>query len=338
MKLSEIGEFGVIERFARHFKDMTGNKITGIGDDCAIMPMDDHYEQVITTDLLIEEIHFLRSKISPFNLGYKSLAVNLSDIAAMGGRPTGSFLSVAIPPDMEVEFMDEFIEGYRALSGKYGVPLLGGDTTKSPGKLVINVCVTGITERGKARMRSQARPGDVVCVTGPLGDSAGGLKVLLANHEAEEEFRPLLNWHWKPEPAVNEGLWLARQEAVHAMIDLSDGIASDLEHIVRGSNTGALIDVDKVPLSHALKQASEKHGWNALEMALTGGEDYRLLVTIGPEYYKIIKEAYDQHFSEPLASVGYITEQTPGKIGWTQNGKAVELDKGGFNHFSDKTD
>jgi len=334
MALSEIGEFGLIERFSKSFRDFEIPGMTGIGDDCAIMPLDDQYEQIVTTDLLIEEVHFLRSAISPFDLGYKSLAVNLSDIAAMGGQPTGSFLSIALPPDIELSFMDEFIEGYRDLSSKYNVPLLGGDTTKSSDKLVINVCVMGKTNRGKARKRSLARDGDVVCVTGPMGDSGGGLKAILEKYDQDESLKPLIQWHTRPEPAVNEGLWLAERPEVHAMIDVSDGIASDLEHVLKASETGAQIDMDKVPVSSALKEAADKYHWDLLDLALTGGEDYRLLLTVEGKNAEALIEAYNQAFSEPLTPVGKITSGQKGQIEWLRKGEKVDFSKHGFNHFS----
>ncbi|MFW6203323.1 MAG: thiamine-phosphate kinase [Marinilabilia sp.] len=334
MALSEIGEFGLIERFSKSFRDFALPGMTGIGDDCAIMPLDDQYEQVVTTDLLIEDIHFLRSAISPFDLGYKSLAVNLSDIAAMGGQPTGSFLSIALPPDMELSFMDGFIEGYRELSSKYNVPLLGGDTTKSPDKLVINVCVMGKTIKGKARKRSMARHGDVICVTGPLGDSGAGLKAILEDHDPDELLKPLLQWHTRPEPAVNEGLWLASRPEVHAMIDVSDGIASDLGHVIKSSEVGAHIDMEKVPVSDALKKAAPKYQWDATELALSAGEDYRLLLTLEEKNAEAIINAYNQAFPEPLTPVGKITSDARGGIEWFRNGQKVDFSRGGFNHFS----
>ncbi len=334
MALSEIGEFGLIERFSKHFISFSSQEITGIGDDCAIMPLDDQHEQVVTTDLLIEDIHFLRSAISPFDLGYKSLAVNLSDIAAMGGQPTGSFLSIALPPDIDLAFMDQFIEGYRELSSKYNVPLLGGDTTKSSDKLVINVCVIGKNKRGQARKRSMARNGDVICVTGPLGDSGAGLKAILEKYEPDEVLKPLIQWHTRPEPAINEGLWLAGRPGVHAMIDVSDGIASDLGHVIKSAEMGAQVNMDQVPVSNALQNAAQKYHWDALDLALTGGEDYRLLLTLEGKNSEAVISAYNQTFSEPLTPVGKITSDPKGRIEWFRDGQKVDYSKHGFNHFS----
>jgi len=177
MKLSEIGEFGIIEKIiAPNFNKLLGQKQEGIGDDCAIMQLDDKQYQIVTTDLLIEGTHFIRDKISPFDLGFKSLAVNLSDIASMGGIPVATFLSVGFPSDLDVSWVDDFVKGYRNLSEKEAVPLMGGDTTKSSSQIVINVAVIGRVEKDNVKRRSSAKIGDLICATNMLGDSAAGLR------------------------------------------------------------------------------------------------------------------------------------------------------------------
>jgi thiamine-monophosphate kinase len=304
MKLSEIGEFGFIDRFSGKFASLNQADVSGIGDDCAIMALNDEYEQVVTTDLLIEDIHFIRSAISPFDLGYKALAVNLSDIAAMGGEPTASFLSIALPANTDIEYMDDVMEGYRALSEKYKVPLLGGDTTKSTEKIIINVCVTGRVKKDQAKLRASAKENDLICVTGPLGDSGAGLKMLLENVKPDKTSTQLISWHNRPEPAIDEGLWLGQQKGVNAMMDISDGIASDLQHILRKSGVGATIDVEKIPLSEALKKTAENNSWDVLLLALTAGEDYRLLLTMSAIESENIIKTYNKLFSHPLFIVG----------------------------------
>lgn len=333
MKLSQIGEFGFIERFSKRFANISSNNAMGIGDDCAILPLDENYEQVVTTDLLIEDIHFLRTAISPGDLGYKALAVNLSDIAAMGAQPTASFLSIAIPSDTDVEYLDEIMQGYHELSTKYNVPLLGGDTTKSPDKLVINVCVMGKIQKGKSRRRSMAQPGDVICVTGPLGDSAAGLKMILNNIRPDNESKDLICWHNRPEPGINEGLWLAKQDGTKAMMDLSDGVASDLRHIMKQSKVGATINIEKIPMSEALKATAAKQNWEPEVLALTGGEDYRLMLTLDKDKSTEIIYRYNQQFPHPLTTIGEITESENHEIRWIKNNQSFKLTKEGFNHF-----
>ena len=335
MKLSEIGEFGFIERLSKKFTDISTSGKKGIGDDCAILPMDERYDLVVTTDLLVEDIHFLRNKTTSYDLGYKSLAVNLSDIAAMGANPVASFLSIAIPSDLDVEYLDGFIEGYKDLSQKYEVDLLGGDTTKSPEKLTINVCVMGKVEKGKARQRSSAQPGDIIAVTGPLGDSGGGLKILLENiHPRDASYDQLLQWHHRPEPAIKEGRKLTSFPGIGAMMDISDGLASDLQHILKASECEAVIDLSKIPISDELKHVSAEQKWNAVEIAVTAGEDYRLLLSINPSSFEELASQYNQEFSLPLSPIGYIKKgDNPGKINWTEKGKPINFSGQGFNHF-----
>lgn len=332
MELKEIGEFGFIDRFRPMFENLLQGRQTGIGDDCAILPYNDVEDWLVTTDLLLEDVHFLRSTISPEQLGYKSLAVNLSDIAAMGGTPVGSFLSIAIPSDIEVEYLDAFMRGYHALSSKYNTPLLGGDTTKSMKHLAINVCVMGKCPKGSARKRSMAQPGDAVCVTGFLGDSAGGLQLLLNKQIAIDESDPLLRKHYEPEPRLNEGQFLANYPGVHAMMDISDGIASDLNHILKRSAVSAQIHLERLPVSEHLNLNSSRYGWNAIELAVAGGEDYELLVTVAPDILKNIQNEFFDKFGMPLTQIGSIFSGKP-EITWYNKSKKVQLSQTGFDHF-----
>ncbi len=340
MNLKEIGEFGFIERFKPQFKDLLTSDVIGIGDDCAIISANDHEDWIVTTDLLMEDVHFLRDAIDPFQLGYKSLAVNLSDIAAMGGEPVASFLSIAIPKDLEVEYLDEFMRGYHELSQKYNTALLGGDTTRSLKHLAINVVVIGKCEKGRARKRSDAKPGDVICVTGFLGDSAGGLQILLdklnkGSKESPEKsvFDTLLQRHHMPEPQINEGLFLVRQKGVNAMMDISDGIASDLKHILKASCVGAEVLLDKIPLSDGLKKIADKYNWDALKMAVSGGEDYELLLTVASESFNEVQEKFRKKFNKPLIEIGRIREVKDLVIHWLKDGKEIDMLADGFNHF-----
>lgn len=332
MKLKEIGEFGFIERFKPLFKDLVGEGQTGIGDDCAILPCNEYDDWLVTTDLLIEDVHFLKDAIAPELLGHKSLAVNLSDIAAMGGTPVGTFLSIAIPPDTEVEYLDAFMDGYHKLSELYHTPLLGGDTTKSVKHLAINVCVIGRCPKGQARKRSMARVGDVVCVTGYIGDSAGGLHVLLNKLPSSTEHEYLLLKHHRPTPRVNEGLFLANEPAVHAMTDISDGIASDLVHILKASGVSANIHLDALPVSGQLNYVAEEQGWNKVELAVGGGEDYELLFTVPQTEFESVSRKFYSKFGIPIRQIGYIVDGNP-EIQWFNKNKKAVFSKIGFNHF-----
>lgn len=332
MKLKEIGEFGFIERFKPLFADLVLGTQMGIGDDCAIISANEHEDWLITTDLLMEEVHFLREAIRPEQLGHKALAVNLSDIAAMGGTPVGSFLSIAIPSDIDVEYLDAFMDGYHGLSAKYRTPLLGGDTTKSLKHLAINVCVIGKCAKGKARKRSMAQIGDAICGTGKLGDSAGGLQVLLNKLAPSDELNYLLHKHYLPQPRLNEGLFLSENSAVHAMMDISDGIASDLKHILKASGVAAHIHLDALPVSQQLVSVANKQGWNATELAVGGGEDYELLFTVAKNEFETIRKEFELMFDASITQIGTIIAETP-EIKWFIDNKEVQLSKTGFNHF-----
>jgi len=281
MKLSELGEFGLIERIQARFRTPDG--VTGIGDDCAVLPQNTGRNTLVSTDMLVEGTHFLRNDIPPYDLGWKSAAVNLSDVAAMGGKPTGTFLSLALPADLDTDWIDAFMHGYADLSERFGTPLLGGDTTASPDRICINVTVLGECPYARARLRNAAQKGDVICVTGPLGDSAAGLKAILDGVERDLEIQRLIDRHYRPIPRVREGEELRLNLGVHAMMDISDGLASDLNHILNASEVGAQINVADIPMSIALKHCCQRFGWDPLELAVSGGEDYELLFTCTPQ-------------------------------------------------------
>ncbi len=334
MQLKEIGEFGFIERFAPDFKALLSEKVLGIGDDCAVLPMDETSDLLVTTDMLIEDIHFLKDKISAWQLGYKSVAVNLSDIAAMGGTPLGTFLSIAVPPGIDVEYMDEFMKGYHDISEKYATPLYGGDTTKSVKHLAINVCAIGKCPKGKAKLRRNAQSGDLICVTGNLGDSAGGLQAMLNKMETSADIEYLLQRHYLPEPQIKEGQALLGFSGVHAMMDISDGIASDLVHILKASNKTARIDLEKLPLSEPLKRVCAAQNWSPDELAVGGGEDYELLFTVASEQLDELQNIFSKQTGKAVHVIGEIKIGEP-EIQWHKNGQKVVLSKAGFNHFQE---
>ena len=199
----------------------------------------------------------------------------------MGGKPIATFLSLALPKTLPEQWMQEFMEGYNGISEKFGAALLGGDTTCSPDRICINVTVLGTCPRGKAKLRSAARPGDLVCVTGTLGDSAAGLRLILGGQKGAAP--RLMDRHYTPTPRVEEGLALSCLPGVHAMMDISDGVGSDLRHILDESGVGARIDTGKLPISKELQDLCIKKGWDPRELALCGGEDYELLFTMDPQ-------------------------------------------------------
>ena len=286
MKMQQLGEFGLIDRI-RKMTSVPDPSWVGIGDDCAVIPLSPETggapasDLLVSTDMLVEGTHFLMEDISPRQLGWKSAAVNISDIAAMGGKPIATFLSLALPKTLPEQWMQDFMEGYNGISEKFGAALLGGDTTCSPDRICINVAVLGTCPRGKARLRSAARPGDLVCVTGTLGDSAAGLRLILGGQKGAAP--RLMDRHYTPTPRVEEGLALSCLPGVHAMMDISDGVGSDLRHILDESGVGARIDTGKLPISKELQALCSEKGWDPKELALSGGEDYELLFTMDPQ-------------------------------------------------------
>jgi thiamine-monophosphate kinase len=253
MKLSDLGEFGFIDRIAPGCETGEGDHvIQGIGDDASVVRTPDGV-LVITTDMLIERVHFVRGTIEPRQLGHRVLAVNLSDIAAMGATPRDAYISIAVPPDVLVEELEEFFAGLKKLAAATGVNLLGGDTTRSPNDLCINVVVAGFADEHHVMYRSGARQGDRILVTGTLGDSAGGLVAMQEQPRLDTSTRlHLVEAHLEPELYLEEARILAESGAVGAAIDLSDGLASDLGHVCRRSGVGAVVDGGAIPLSDQL--------------------------------------------------------------------------------------
>ena len=330
MKIKDVGEFGLIKRLAAYFNQNLSSGIHGIGDDCAVIPYQDSQSFLITTDLLVENIHFLKGKITPRDLGYKSLAVNLSDIAAMGGKPLYAFLSLGLPIDTEIEWMDQFFTGFKQLAAETSVSLLGGDTTRSE-SVVINVLLIGTIETALIKKRSQAIPGDFICCTGYLGDSGAGLKVLVEELPSNDHIEVLVQAHVCPRAHLKEGAWLAQHPCVHAMMDVSDGLASDIQRIMEESHCGARIEVERLPLSPHLIQASATFGWPSQELALTSGEDYCLLVTVDPQHYSQLNEAYQACFQRPLYHIGIILDSP--KLIYTNHQQPYTPSQGGYDHF-----
>ncbi len=335
MNLQKLGEFGFIRSFAQKFDHLLGDRVQGIGDDCAVFPAGEQEDYVVSTDLLVEDTHFLLSKISFSELGQKALAVNLSDLAAMGAAPFASFLSLGVPANLSTEELAEFMHGYQTLSEKHKIPLLGGDTTSSPDKLVINVCVVGKVQKGKAKLRSAGTAGDIVCVTGFLGDSAGGLQTLLQNIPLKAEEKFLVAAHHNVVPKIAQGLFLGSQDGVNAMIDISDGIASDLLHIVESSHLGAQIELENLPISPQLQKVCSRQNWSAHTLAVAGGEDYQLLFTLRPDKLEKLQEEYRQTFKEQFFAIGTLIEK-PKEIVWTKEKQIYEWQPKGFDHFSKK--
>lgn len=318
--MSSSGEFGFIDYINAVFPVPDGT--VGIGDDCAVLPAGEG-ELLFSTDLLMEGVHFLRSESSPEDVGWKAAAVNLSDIAAMGGKPVATFLSIALPKDAQGEWAERFIEGYRQISSQYDVPLLGGDTTSSLRDIAVNVGILGRCQSGKRLMRSEAKVGETIYVTGPLGDSAAGLQAILKGIRRSEDVKPLIERHKRPLPRVDAGVILIQSGKVGAMMDISDGIASDMRHIMKASKVGAVIELDRLPLSSELISVCAEQGWDRYALSTSGGEDFELLFT-GPD-------GLENELDIKVYPVGKIVDGN--ELIWTVEGSAVDYDYMGYKHF-----
>ena len=315
------GEFDFIGDIREMFAKVPKRGFEGIGDDCAVLPMGDE-ALLFTSDMLNEGVHFLTDKSTAFQIGYKALMVNISDVAAMGATPVATLLSLALPEERFCEWSQSFMKGYYEASKKYGVKLVGGDTTKSDSGVCISVTAIGRAPKANIKRRSKAKVGDVVMVTGELGASAAGLRDVLEGKLRTRNAKI----HLMPEAQVLEGEWLGKQEAVHAMCDISDGVASDLQHILDESKKSAIVSA--LPVAKGAK-------WSD---AFGGGEDYKLLITVDKSQAEELAKRFERKFGAPLYNIGRITKPNCDvyHIGIEQdNGEVLYSSAGwgGYHHF-----
>ena len=320
-----MGEFDLIKRYFSR-KSLQNDVILSVGDDCAITSIPIGYQLAITTDTLVEGTHFLPS-ISPADLAYKSVAVNLSDLAAMGATPTWMSLALTLP-EIKEAWLAEFIQSLFAILDRYGVSLIGGDTTK--GSLSITLTAQGFLPENKGLFRHQAKVGDWIFVSGFLGDSAAGLDLLLKNRKIENESdRYFIQRHLLPTPRVELGLALRSFSC--CALDISDGLLADLEHILEHSQVGAEIYLENLPLSRYLCTQYEQI--QAEILALTGGEDYELCFTVSEEKREEMEQVLRSQGIK-VTCIGKILPQTSG-LNLLKNGEKVALPEHcGFDHFS----
>ena len=352
MELCHLGEFGLIGRIRLKAARRWSQVLLGIGGDAAAFRPTAGTVLLATTDLLVEGIHFFR-EIPGFRLlGRKCLAVNVSDIAAMGGTPRLALVSLAVSSRERVEDIDALYQGLEEEAERHGVTIAGGDTSLSPGPLFVNVALLGEAGEGKWVQRSGAKLGDVIMVTGHLGASAAGLEAIRSARGQEEEIgaKQVRQWrrfkemetsrleaveraidrHFLPLPRVVEGRWLAVQGWAHAMIDLSDGLASDLAHLCRESGLGARIYEDKLPISPWARVVAEELGKDALALALAGGEDYELLFTTSRAGE--VEQAFIREGLAEVTAIGEMVAEAEG-ISLVRKDRTLVPLKGGFDHF-----
>lgn len=294
--------------------------IAGIGDDCAVLHSEPGSEILVTTDFSLEGVHFRRDWHTPESAGHRCLARGLSDIAAMGGKPLAVFLSMALPRDLAQSWVRRFVQGLTQLGRRHRVPLAGGDTAQSPAGILADIVVIGGVPKGKAILRSGARPGDGIFVSGEFGGSAAAVRQMEKGGANPRDYRR----HFYPEPRIELGRVLREKGLATAMIDISDGLSTDLSHICEESGVGAEIDASAIPRARAGKPRREVD----LDLALHGGEDYELLFTVRPG-----KKIPKQVAGVRVSKIGKITRQKTMRIRSDQ-GKVSKLVPRGWEHFA----
>jgi len=358
-----MNEFDFIRQLREHVRSRktSARVISGIGDDAAVIRQTHDRDLVISTDLLVENIDFHSEATPPRLLGHKALAVSLSDIAAMGARPLWSLVSMGLPKNVwNSDYKDEVFSGYLALTDRYGVTLTGGDISESQ-QIVIDSIVVGEVRAGRAVLRSTARPGDQIFVTGSLGGAAAGLKLIergarvrspsvsegnesrqdadgrrqdAADNQVsvsdDEAIQALLLRQLAPQPRVGWGIVLGEEQLATAMIDISDGLSSDLHHLCTESKVGATIDSASLPLDENVKHLCGRRALDPLALALHGGEDFELLFTVAPENISRLPKRVD---GVPISHIGEITTNQEVRV--REKNRLWDLPAEGFQHFSD---
>ncbi|GET30221.1 thiamine-phosphate kinase [Prolixibacter sp. SD074] len=340
-QLSELGEFGLINRLTSHLTIHNKSTLKGVGDDCAVLDFNNK-KTVVTTDMLTEGVHFNLMYVPLKHLGYKAVVVNLSDVYAMNAIPKQITVSIALSSKFSIEAIDELYGGIRLACDNYGVDLVGGDTTSSMTGLVLSITALGEVEEEDVVFRSGAKPADLLCVSGDLGGAYMGLQLLERENEVfkvNPKMQPQLEGHdyilerqLKPE-ARRDMLKVFNDQKIHptAMIDISDGLSSEIMHICEESGTGCKLFEDRIPMDDQTKQMAEELNINPLVAALNGGEDYELLFTIPVGEYDKIRNHPD------ITVIGHITEKSEGThLVTAGSGQEIPLIAQGWNPLKDQ--
>ncbi|NPA35994.1 MAG: thiamine-phosphate kinase [Chlorobi bacterium] len=339
-EIAELGEFGLIEHLTKNFKIKNESTKTAIGDDSAVLDYDNK-QTLVSTDLLLEGIHFDLTYTPLKHLGYKAVAINLSDIYAMNAQPEQITVSIGVSSKMSVESLDEFYAGVHLACDKYGVDLAGGDTSASLTGFTISITALGTADPEKITYRSGAAPNDIICASGDFGAAYMGLqllerekKVFSTNPEVQPDlagYDYLLERILKPEPRKDVIDLLNKLDVKPtSMIDVSDGISSDILHICKSSGVGCRIHEDKIPIDLKTSMLAEEMGINPIVAALNGGEDYEMLFTISQQDYDKFINA---NGGVNIYAIGYITEESKGYYLVTEAGQEIKLSAQGWKHI-----
>lgn len=337
-ELSELGEFGLIERLTSNFSLKHKSSLLGVGDDAAVIEKNEKEVQLVSTDLLLEGVHFNLMYMPLKHLGYKAVAVNVSDIAAMNGTAEQITFSIAVSNRFPLEALEELYEGIHLACEKFNVDLIGGDTTSSFSGLMISVTAIGSANKDKVAYRNGGKPNDLLVVSGDLGGAYMGLQVLEREKEVFkanpniqpdlEGFDYIIERQLKPEARIDVVKFLAELDVKPtAMIDISDGLASEIMHICKASNTGCHLYNEKIPIDSATSLSAIDFNLDPVTCALNGGEDYELLFTIDQGDYEKIKG------NPHMTVIGHLTDPKDGIYFIDKNGSAISLKAQGWKHF-----
>jgi thiamine-monophosphate kinase len=335
MRIDDIGEFGLIEQIKKLVdkeQKKSGRVSVGIGDDTAVVAPPDNARMLLTTDTLVENVHFNVAYVRGEDIGFKAMATNLSDIAAMGGRPDYATVTLGLPRDTELKLIKDIYRGLLDCAGAYGVSIVGGDLTKSQ-KVFVTVALTGHAPADTLRLRSYAEPGDIVMVTGTVGGASAALRGLKAGARPGRGMpRSLFMRYARPTPRLAEGR-LAANAGAHAIQDISDGLLADLKHICTASGYGALIRLYDIPVFPEAARLPGLSRAGALRLALTGGEDYELIITAKPADVKSIQAKVEGDTKTKLTVIGEISGEGTAVDVVDENGRLVPQKKKGYEHF-----
>lgn len=330
--VADLGERGLIARIAAAVPPAPPAVVVGVGDDAAVVEPDRGKLTVATTDTLVERIHFDRAWCSPADVGHKALAVNLSDLAAMGAQPRHALLSLALPAACPAPDVDAMLESLLALAGRCRTALIGGNVTLSPGPLVVGVTAVGSVGRRRVLTRSGARPGDVLYVSGRIGAAAAGLAALRGERGGGPPAPDgCLARASRPEPRVRLGMALGRNRAARACIDLSDGLADAVRQIAAASGVGARVEADALPIDPQARAWFDAAGIDPVAAALAGGEDYELAFTAPPAFRGRLRHVRRAIRGLPITAVGVMTKEREAQL--HRNGADEPL-PAGFEHFA----
>jgi thiamine-monophosphate kinase len=328
--VSSLGEHSLIARITERLA-MPPWVVVGPGDDAAVLQPERGTADVLTTDALVDGVHFDLRFVAPPDVGHRALAVNLSDLAAMGAEPRAALLSLLLPASLDVATLDGIIDGMTALAAQHRVAIVGGNITQTPGPLAIDVTAVGSVHPRRVLRRSGARPGDDVYVTGTLGDAAVGLRWLLEGGDPQSEmYASCIERYRRPEPRVRAGLLLGRNRVASSCMDLSDGLADAVRQVARASAVGITIDETAIPISPAARSWHEAARRNAIATAMTGGDDYELLFTVRPAYRGRLRGVLKMPRMAPVTRIGVVTKE-PGLL--VRGAHGISELPLGYEHF-----